>query len=590
MKQDNSSETYKRTLLNFYNAVKVDRKLFALSFLVPIGNIAIGVGVPLYASKSFASVISQSPDLRSNIALLAVFSAAGVIMNRIGFQSLVTLHAAALNRLNTDLFRRILQRGTHYHSNQIGGKLVSDALDYMGAFGMLHMLLFTNGATLMLTLTAGLMVLFSQSYILGLFIAVVIAVTGYATYIDAASRSRLRTKRHEKQRKMIAHFSDSIVNALTIKTFASEHIEAQQNVKLANSLQSLRTHDWAKAGRNGNTRVMFLLSGIVFLLVIINYLVKKGDPSTLGAGIFAFTYTYSMLMRLFQFNEISQQLEDSFLKSRIMTEMLLEDVETKDAPGAKDIKVDRAKIDLINVQFHYEEGDSVMHVFKDLNLLIKPGEKIGLVGPSGGGKTTLTKLLLRFDDIQSGSIEIDGQNIAKITQESLRLNIGYVPQEPLLFHRTIEENIAYGKHGASQQEVIEVAKQAEAHDFISKLPLGYDTVVGERGVKLSGGQRQRVAIARTILKDAPIVILDEATSALDSESEKAVQHSLNKLMKNKTSLVIAHRLSTIQQMDRILVLDDGAVVEEGTHQTLKDIKGGLYAKLWAHQSGGFLED
>jgi ATP-binding cassette subfamily B protein len=222
-------------------------------------------------------------------------------------------------------------------------------------------------------------------------------------------------------------------------------------------------------------------------------------------------------------------------------------------------------------------------------LRIKPGEKVGLVGPSGGGKTSLTGLLMRFMDVQEGKILIDGQDIANIRQADLRQRISYVPQEPLLFHRSLRENIRYGQLDASDKVIEGVAKLAHAHEFITQLPQGYNTLVGERGVKLSGGQRQRVAIARALLKNAPILVLDEATSALDSESELLIQDALWKLMENRTAIVIAHRLSTIQKMDRILVLEDGEIVEEGSHKELLSIDG-TYARLWAHQSGGFIQD
>ncbi len=211
------------------------------------------------------------------------------------------------------------------------------------------------------------------------------------------------------------------------------------------------------------------------------------------------------------------------------------------------------------------------------------------MGHSGSGKTTFTRLLLRFSDIDSGTISIDGQNIAYLTQDDLRRHIAYVPQEPILFHRTLAENIAYGQVDASQQEIEAVAQLAHAHDFIANLPDGYDTLVGERGVKLSGGQRQRVAIARAMLKNAPILVLDEATSSLDSESEALIQSALWRLMEGRTAIVVAHRLSTIQKMDRIVVLDEGKIIEQGTHQELLHTKG-AYAKLWAHQSGGFIEE
>jgi ATP-binding cassette subfamily B protein len=225
---------------------------------------------------------------------------------------------------------------------------------------------------------------------------------------------------------------------------------------------------------------------------------------------------------------------------------------------------------------------------KDFSLTIKQGEKVGLIGYSGSGKTTLTKLLLRFMDVTDGSITINGLDIRDISQKELRSHIAYVPQEPLLFHRSIAENIGYGRPGANKKDVHKVGKTAYVDEFIKELSHGYDTLVGEKGVKLSGGQRQRVAIARALLKDAPILVLDEATSALDSRSEQYIQKALWKLMENRTALVIAHRLSTIQRMDRIVVMDKGRVAEVGTHNELLKHPQGIYAKLWEHQSGGYL--
>jgi ABC-type multidrug transport system fused ATPase/permease subunit len=245
----------------------------------------------------------------------------------------------------------------------------------------------------------------------------------------------------------------------------------------------------------------------------------------------------------------------------------------------------RSTIDLDSVDFSYEGND----VFKEFNLSILDGQKIGLVGQSGAGKSTLVSLLLRLYDIQSGTIKIDGQNISEVTQESLRRNIAVIPQDTSLFHRSLMDNIRYGNLDASDDAVIEAAKKAHAHDFIMDLPDAYDTMVGERGVKLSGGQRQRIAIARAILKDAPILILDEATSALDSESERLIQDSLRTLMDGKTVIAIAHRLSTISHLDRLIVMDKGQIIEDGTHENLLN-QNGQYAKLWSMQSGGFLGD
>ena len=262
-----------------------------------------------------------------------------------------------------------------------------------------------------------------------------------------------------------------------------------------------------------------------------------------------------------------------------------------DKPNALPLKVDNGKINFEHVDFSYESGKPLLNGF---NLTIQPGEKVGLIGRSGAGKSTLVNLLLRFYEPQSGKICIDGQNINDITQESLRAQIGLVTQDTSLLHRSVRDNIVYGRPDASEQEMIQAAERAEAADFIPQLSdakgrTGYDAHVGERGVKLSGGQRQRIAIARVMLKDAPILLLDEATSALDSEVEAAIQESLDKMMENKTVIAIAHRLSTIAAMDRLIVLDKGRIVEEGSHAELL-AKSGLYAKLWAHQSGGFLAE
>ena len=263
-----------------------------------------------------------------------------------------------------------------------------------------------------------------------------------------------------------------------------------------------------------------------------------------------------------------------------------------DKPGAKPLVVTRGEIRFENVRFAYGAGPEAPPVIDDLTLTIRPGEKIGLVGRSGAGKSTIVNLLLRFHDVESGRILIDGQDIAEVEQVSLRAHIGMVTQDTSLLHRAVRDNILYGRPDASEEEMIAAAHRAEAHDFILDLSdpqgrRGFDAHVGERGVKLSGGQRQRIAIARVMLKDAPILLLDEATSALDSEVEAAIQGSLYRLMEGKTVVAIAHRLSTIAAMDRLIVLDHGRIVEDGDHHSLL-AQGGLYARLWAHQSGGFL--
>jgi ABC-type multidrug transport system fused ATPase/permease subunit len=272
------------------------------------------------------------------------------------------------------------------------------------------------------------------------------------------------------------------------------------------------------------------------------------------------------------YGEMQEGLQEIFVPYQII-----------DAPQAAVLSVQGGVIEWRNVTFQF--GENV--VFSDFSLSIPAGQRVGLVGSSGAGKSTFVSLLLRQHDIACGEILIDGQNIAHVTQDSLRGAIAVVPQEPMLFHRTIRENILYGRPLATENDLFAAARRAQVHDFVRALPDGYDTLVGERGIKLSGGQKQRVAIARAMLKDAPILVLDEATSALDSESEVAIQKALHALMVGKTVIAIAHRLSTLREMDRIIVLENGVIVEDGTHDALVRY-GGVYAKLWHHQSGGFL--
>jgi len=578
----------RQTIGLFWQAGWRYKSLLAGALLYPIGVLAMSTLAPLYVGRILATLGRSGGHPTHYLPYFASAAIIGVICNRFGFNRLLSYQAKVMRDLQTRALDALLKRSVGFHNNNVGGKLVSDAIDYSGAFGTFANTCFGSILPLVITLVSGSIVIFWQSWPLGLLVVGMAIFTIGSGIFDSHRREGLRKYRLIATKAVTSHLADSIMNIQTVKTFAHEDQELSHSDQLSEKLMGMRVRDWGISARRGSDRiaVLMMLQG---LFVVTTVKLIQHNPALLGIGIFAFSYTITLSNRLFDVNTMMRSIEDALLQASPMTEILLQTPEIQDKPGAPPLHVEHGDISLNNVEFHYHDSSSQQSVFHNLKLTIKPGEKIGLVGPSGGGKSTLTRLLLRFEDIDGGEILIDNQNIADTTQTSLRRAIAYVPQEPLLFHRPVDENIAYGATDAKEADIVSAAKAAHADAFIKQLPKGYKTVVGERGVKLSGGQRQRIAIARAILKDAPILVLDEATSALDSGSEKLIQSALWQLMRDKTALVIAHRLSTIQRMDRIVVLDNGKIIEEGTHQSLLEHQG-LYAKLWAHQSGGFIEE
>lgn len=552
-------------------------------------SIALAVAVPYFISMAFADIITNDSQLFwQHITLLSITVAFVIVGNFIGFSTAIRL-AARIERLATNAaFDHLLSRGVGFHADNPSGKMVANALEYgKNASRVLFDLLFNGIVPYLLSSIIGIGIVFFHSTQLGAALVIIYCVTIGFTILDSRRRSHLRVTRKRVQDQMTANIADVITNAQATKTFAREIDESEINDRLQRQLLSLRMKDWTLAAHFGSARLAVLLILQILFIIFIAQQVWQ-DPAYLGVGIYAFTYTLGMVSKLFEFGQLIRTGEEALLGASTMTRYLRESPEVVDAPNAIILDVKDSSIDLEKVGFAYPDEPN-RPVFDNFSLHIPAGQKIGLVGRSGGGKSSLTRLLLRFDDIQAGKILIDKNDISHVTQTSLRESIGYVPQDPLLFHRSVRENITYGKPSANDEEIIKAAKQAYAWEFIDKLPNGLDTIVGERGVKLSGGQRQRIAIARAILEDAPILILGEATSALDSESEKLIQASLETLMKGRTSIVIAHRLSTIAKLDRIIVLDNGTIVEDGTHYELL-AQNGTYAKLWKHQSGGFIEE
>ncbi len=565
-----------------------NRHDLALAVLHPLGAICIGIIAPYLIGKIFAGISTGAADVERLFVPLALAMLAGVTANRFGFRRVLTHQAKTMRDLQAESLQVLLKRNVGFHTNQVSGKLVSDALDYPNAYSQLSNAIFINIIPFTIVLVSGIIIVWIHSWIMGLALAGIVTVTIGWSALESRKRSLLRVERLRAMKAVTSHMSDTIVNAQTVKTFAREDDEAERHAVLSEDLLRRRLNDWSRAGNSGSNRMAALLFMQLGFIMLIVYLIRR-DPSLLAVGIFSFTYTITLINRLFEITTIIRQIEDGFLQSSPMIEIIREQPEILDKPSAAELHISHGAIDFNKVSFHYPDTSKHQAVFRDLDLHIEAGEKIGLVGPSGGGKSTLTRLLLRFEDVQSGSISIDGQKLTDITQRSLHQAIGYVPQEPLLFHRSIRENIAYGNNQATDSDIEHASRQAYALEFIRQLPQGMDTIVGERGIKLSGGQRQRIAIARAILKDAPILVLDEATSALDSESEIVIQKALDALMQGRTAIVVAHRLSTIQKMDRIVVLDDGKIIEQGSHRELL-AAGGLYATLWKHQSGGFIEE
>ena len=377
---------------------------------------------------------------------------------------------------------------------------------------------------------------------------------------------------------------DFVTNIVATKHFSRiqyEHDRMQKYIddRTQKDLKRDVSQEWGLAINN-----TFVASALA-LIVFVSYLGVRNDTMTVGDVVLVVTMMSSTAYTLIFIGNMLNGFMRTYGEIEEGLDEILVPYEIVDVSGAARLHVSGGDIVWKDVIFDYGEN----RVFDKFNLTIPQGQRVGLVGSSGAGKTTFVSLLLRQHNIQSGSITIDGQDIAEVTQDSLREHIAVVPQEPMLFHRTIKENIAYGKPEATDGEIIAVAKKAQAHEFISSLGEQYDTLVGERGIKLSGGQKQRVAIARAMLKNAPILVLDEATSALDSESEVAIQKALHELMEGKTVVAIAHRLSTLREMDRVLVLEQGKVIEDGKHAKLAKA-GGLYQRLWEHQAGGFLQE
>ncbi|MFD7658883.1 ABC transporter ATP-binding protein, partial [Actinosynnema sp. NPDC059797] len=428
-------------------------------------------------------------------------------------------------------------------------------------------------------------VLWSYHPVLVLVLIGLILVTCVIVIPLIRRRQQLVDQREAAIARVSGHVADTLSNMDAVRAFAAEGREGAEHRERAAEQRRVTIRSWDYANLRIDTIIapMSVLTNALGLLLAV---ALSGGTLGVEAIVVAFTYFTNATRIMFEFNNIYRRLESSLTEAAQFTELLLTPPEVVDPVEPVPLRPSTAEVRFQDVTFAHAGAPPL---FTGLDLTVAGGSRIGLVGRSGGGKSTLTRLLLRLMDIQGGRILVGGQDIAQLRQADLRSLMAYVPQDPAMFHRTLWENIAFARPDATDAEVRNAARAAHVTEFAEALPDGFDTLVGERGVKLSGGQRQRVALARAILRDAPILLLDEATSALDSESEVLVQEALWQLMDGRTALVVAHRLSTVVRMDRLVVLDQGRIVEQGTHDELLTANG-AYARLWRHQSGGFLDD
>ncbi len=485
--------------------------------------------------------------------------------------------------LSQTCFNYLQKHSYDFFSNSFVGSLVTKVKRYEKSFEQISdQLCFELGRTLLETVII-LAILYTQNKTVALIVTLWAILYILFSYFFALYKLPYDIKRAEADSKVTAQLADSVTNNINIKTFSAYNAEEAEFKKVSNSHFAIRKKSWDMATVNElfqSVAMIALEFGVMYLAV------RLWSDGQITVGTIALIQSYFLRLfdKFWSMGKNIRNMYEAIADANEMTEMLVKEHEIKDAPYAKNLVVTKGEIEFRRVNFGYKDGRNILNNF---DFKIIPNEKIALVGPSGGGKTTLLKILFRFYDINSGEVTVDGQDISLASQDSLRQNISLVPQDPILFHRSLMENIRYGKPNASDEEIYEAAKKSHAHEFIVKLKDGYNTLVGERGIKLSGGERQRVAIARAILKNAPILVLDEATSSLDSESEMYIQQALKELMSNKTVIVVAHRLSTIMQMDRIVVIENGKIAEEGRHDELLKAKKGIYQKLWGIQAGSF---
>lgn len=587
---DRDREVSRYTHRLFWRSTFVDAPSFVLWLLTrPVATFIYSVLIPFQVAFALQAIITRQFDQVNHYAYTIFFlGIVFCVLWSIGGTAICRNGKYGTEYLQKRVFANYLEKDYEFFSNTYLGALSSQATKLREAFNEYCQWALNGVIKQIVVVGFSIGIIAYQSPMLALItLASMFLVLSFTI---ASSKWRLKYRRllSEASSQTAGVIGDALGHGPTVKSYAAEKYEIKRLNVALKKLCDAQYWSWMTSIPADVGRLLLAAVATLIILLLTSHLYQEGSIS-IAIVILVQLYVVRLIISTHEIAELVKQYEAVMSGSHqaVKTMLIKPTVLDKDKPINFSKKLNSGIV-LNNVSYKYDDAPAGITAIKDFSLNIKQGEKIGLVGYSGSGKTTLTKLLLRFMDVTGGSIAIGGIDIRDVSQYELRQRIAYVPQEPLLFHRSISENIYYGRPEASEAEVKKAGKDAYVNEFVSELKHGYDTLVGEKGVKLSGGQRQRVAIARALLKDAPILVLDEATSALDSRSEQYIQKALWKLMEGRTALVIAHRLSTIQRMDRIVVIDKGRIVEIGTHAELLKNNGGIYANLWSHQSGGYL--
>ncbi|MEO5691199.1 MAG: ABC transporter ATP-binding protein [Candidatus Saccharimonadales bacterium] len=576
----------------FWNVSSRYSALRLLALGLPVLAVSVNaIAGPYVLSQFLDRLQTGGITLENSWSLIAFYGGlvvlGEVVLWRLALYFTWTFEVHTIRDLHQVIFNKLSHQDLVFHADRFGGALVSQSTKFVGAFERFWDMIIWSVMPIISTVIGSIIVLSALGlWQYGLFLAVYAVCFGVVVYVCSRFLAQINRDEASASNRISGYLADMITNVSTVKSFGREDYEHAQVGSYAKDWHAASTKlKWGVLGATTAFSAMYAVGATAALIFAV--LGAQYGVASVGMIYLIFIYALNINRQLWELNNITRTYDRVIGDADEMTKILEKDFDLIDNSNNK-LQASKGDVSFSHISFTHDNGKGEQ-VFQDFNLSIPAGQRVGIVGHSGAGKTTLTNILLRFSDVEHGSITIDGQDISEVTQQSLHEEIAYVAQEPILFHRTLKENISYGRLDATHQQIIEAAKKAHAYGFITKLPDGLDTMVGERGIKLSGGQRQRIAIARAILKDAPILVLDEATSALDSESEKLIQDSLSDLMKDRTSIVIAHRLSTIAKLDRIIVLDQGRITEDGTHAELLT-QNGTYSRLWSHQSGGFLEE